>query len=132
MPTENNQDPNSFESSNPVEEDTIPTDKVEPTQLDVEFANPNILISRQTPSEMSGSKVKRLRKNIHQKGFDSEKPIDVADIDGKLIILDGHHRVTAAKQLRLKTVPIVRREVSPAQAERLLLEAAEAKIYRQY
>lgn len=133
MTTENHQEPNSIESSSPVEGDTTPDqESIERTSyLNVEFVNPKILISRQTPSEMSGSKVKRLRKKIREKGFDSGKPINVANVDGKLIILDGHHRVAAARQLRLKTVPIMRREVSPNQAAQLLQEAVEAQIYRQ-
>lgn len=80
---------------------------------------------------MSGSKIKRLRKNIRDKGFATEKPIEVANVDGKLIILDGHHRAAAARQLRLKTVPIKQQKVSLAQEQQLLHEAAEAAIYRQ-
>lgn len=133
MTTENHQEPNSIESFSPVEGDTTSDqESIERTSyLNIEFVNPKILISRQTPSEMSGSKVKRLRKKIREKGFDSGKPINVANVDGKLIILDGHHRVAAARQLRLKTVPIMRREVSPNQADQLLQEAVEAQIYRQ-
>jgi len=130
LSTENSQEPNLSETSHPVES-TQPLGTSQ-TQPDVELVNPNILISRQTPSEMSGSKVKRLRKKIHEKGFDPEQPIEVADVDGKLIILDGHHRVAAARQLRLKSVPIRRMKVSPAQEDQLLLSAAEAEKYRQY
>ena len=81
---------------------------------------------------MSGSKIKRLKKKIRDKGFDPEQPIEVVYIDGKLIILDGHHRTSAARQLRLQLVPIKRIEVTPAQEQQLLLEAAEAEKYRQY
>lgn len=101
-------------------------------QPDIEFVNPNTLLSRQTPNEISGSKVKKLRKKIREKGFDILKPVDVANIDGKLIILDGHHRVRAAGQLRLKAIPIKRQTVSQKQAEQLLYEAAEAALYRSY
>jgi ParB-like chromosome segregation protein Spo0J len=132
LSTENNQNPNYSETSNPIEEDkTLESESVEQTQTQIEFVNPSILISRQTPSEMSGSKVKRLKKKMREIGFDNSKPIDVANIDDKWIILDGHHRCAAAKQLRLKTVAIVRREVSPLEAEKLLQEAAEVEIYRQ-
>ncbi|MBD2773023.1 ParB N-terminal domain-containing protein [Iningainema tapete] len=133
MPTENNQDHNYSETSKLKQEDIqLEQESIQQTQPDVEFVNPNTLISRQTPSEMSGSKVKRLRKKIRERGFDAAQPIEVANIDGKLIILDGHHRVVAARQLRLTIVAIRRREVSQEQAEQLLLEAAEAQIYRSY
>ena len=133
MSTEKSQDPNSPEVSTPAESDTdLAQDSIQPTQEDVELVNPNALISRQTPSEMSGSKIKRLKKKIHEQGFDPEQPIEVADIDGKLIILDGHHRASAARQLRLQLAPIKRIEVTPDQEQKLLLEAAEADKYRRY
>ncbi len=97
--------------------------------MDIQFVNPNILISRQTPNEISNSKVKRLKKNIREKGFDDSKPIEVANIDGRLIILDGHHRVVATRQLRLLSVPIKLNQVSPEELQ-LLLEASEAALYR--
>ena len=133
MSTEKSQEPNSSEISTPAESETAPAgDSVQRTQDDVELVNPNRLISRQTPSEMSGSKIKRLKTKIREKGFDPEQPIEVVYIDGKLIILDGHHRTSVARQLRLKLVPIKRIEVTPAQEQQLLLEAAEAEKYRQY
>lgn len=73
-----------------------------------------------------------MKKKIREQGFDPEQPIEVADIDGKLIILDGHHRASAARQLRLQLVPIKRIEVTPDQEQKLLLEAAEADKYRRY
>ena len=113
LPTENSQDPNNSETSNCLESETTPEQNCveptqqpgsEPTQPGVELINPHTLISRQTPSEMSGSKIKRLRKKISEKGFDPEQPIEVADVDGRLIILDGHHRGAAARQLGIKRV----------------------------
>ena len=100
--------------------------------MDIQFVNPNILISRQTPSEISNSKVKRLRKKIREQGFDESKPIEVANIDGRLIILDGHHRVIAARQQRLLSIPIKVNQVSAEEELQLLLEASEAALYNQY
>lgn len=93
------------------------------------YVNPNILLSRQTPSEMSGSKIKRLRKKIKEIGFDINQPIKVVEIEGQLIILDGHHRVEAAKKLRLKEIPIVKEIVSDSQAQQFLMDVADAQKY---
>lgn len=110
MSTEHSTDPNCSESSHPSEDETIPEPKIvdptqqyeaQATQPEVEFVNPNTLISRQMQSEMTGSKIKKLVKKISQQGFNSENPIEVADVNGRLIILDGHHRVVAAKRLKL-------------------------------
>jgi filamentous hemagglutinin len=75
---------------------------------------------------MSGSQVKRLRKDMQQNGFDPDQPIDVANVDGRKIILDGHHRAAAARQAGLKEVPIRTHSVTSEQADQLLREAAEA------
>lgn len=98
---------------------------------DIKYVNPNILLSRQTPAEMSSSKIKRIKKNIKNNNFDDNKPILVANVKGKLIILDGHHRVKAVKELKLKQVPIIE-PVSDDQGEQLLIEVAEAQIYNKY
>lgn len=63
---------------------------------------------------------------MQQNGFDPEQPIDIADVDGRKIILDGHHRTAAARQAGLKEVPIRARSVTSEQADQLLREAAEA------
>jgi filamentous hemagglutinin len=137
LSTENNRDPNSSESYHASQDKTTPEPKIvdqtqqsetQPTQVDVEFVNPNTLISRQMQSEMTGSKIKKLVKQISKQGFDLANPIEVADINGRLIILDGHHRVVAAKRLKLESIPIRRKKVSPAQEQQLLQQVAEAAI----
>lgn len=67
--------------------------------------SPFDLVGRQTKDEMTGSNIKRIAKNMKQNGWVGD-PIEVFVVDGKTIILDGHHRVAAAKQAGLKTVPI--------------------------
>lgn len=99
---------------------------------DLKYVNPNILLSRQTPAQMSSSKIKRIKKNIKNNNFDDNKPILVANVNGKLIILDGHHRVKAVRELKLKQVPIIIELVSDEQGEQLLIEVAEAQTYNQY
>ncbi len=93
-------------------------------------ANPRSLVSRQGPAEMNNSQVKRLTSDMKQNGFDSEKPIEVANVDGKNIIIDGHHRTEAAKRAGIDEVPIVTTEVSEEQAAKLAQEAAEAAAER--
>ncbi|MEQ1593997.1 MAG: RHS repeat-associated core domain-containing protein [Casimicrobium sp.] len=95
-----------------------------------EMANVQGLMSRQGPSEMSGSRVKALAKDMKANGFDASKPIQVATVDGKSIIVDGHHRVEAAKRAGIRDVPVVRGEVSGTAGQRLLQEAAAAKAER--
>ncbi len=74
--------------------------------------NPEILIPRQGPDEMSSSPIKRLQKNLQKTGFDATQPIKVAEIDGKFIIIDGHHRTAAAIKAKIKHVPITRLKVT--------------------
>ena len=74
---------------------------------------------------MSNSKIDKLRKKIRKNWFDENSPIDVADIDGQLIILDGHHRASAAARERVKTVPIRRYKVPRELEIELLVEVAE-------
>lgn len=98
----------------------------------ITFVNPHNLISRQTPIEMSGNKIKRLQKAMKQTGFNPEYPIEVAEVDGQLIIIDGHHRVMAAKKAKIALIPIILHQVSSAQAEQLLIEVSDADLYQQY
>lgn len=66
---------------------------------------------------------------MKQDGYDQSQPIEVADANGKLIILDGHHRTQGAIGAGIKKVPINVNKVSKQEADQLLIEAAEAKLY---
>jgi RHS repeat-associated protein len=90
--------------------------------------NPKSLIGRQGRDEMSGSKVNRLAKDMKANGYDASHPIDAANVDGKLIILDGHHRAQAAAKAGVREVPVNVHNVSRQQADQLMREAAEARI----
>ena len=70
--------------------------------------SPRNLISTQTKSEMSGSQVKRLAKDMKQNGFDQSKPVDAwrNPSTGRLEIQDGHHRTEAAKKAGLEKIPV--------------------------
>ncbi|MCX8619152.1 ParB-like nuclease domain-containing protein, partial [Gilliamella sp. B2923] len=93
----------------------------------IKNVNPKSLISRQNSNEMSGSDIKRLVKDMKTNGFDTTQPIDVAIVNGKMIIIDGHHRAAAAVKAGIKDIPIRINKVTEAQGNQLLLEAAEAR-----
>ena len=90
--------------------------------------DPKTLIGRQGRNEMSSNKVKRLRRDMRENGFDSNNPIEAADVDGKLIILDGHHRTKGAIGAGIKEVPVNVNKVTREQADQLLREAAESRL----
>lgn len=56
---------------------------------------------------------------MRSEGFDENHPIDVAEVDGKLIIIDGHHRSQATVRSRVEKVPVVIHDVDPTTATRL-------------
>ncbi|MEQ4925320.1 VENN motif pre-toxin domain-containing protein, partial [Proteus hauseri] len=91
---------------------------------------PNILIGRQDRTEMSGSQVKRLVNDMKINGFNMSEPIDVAIVNGKMIIIDGHHRVEAARKAGIKDIPVRINVVTKEQGDQLLREAAEARARR--
>jgi hypothetical protein len=92
----------------------------------VEKVDPRNLVSRQGPSEMTGNKVKRLTKDMKENGFNPEHPIEAAEVNGKRIIIDGHHRTEAAKKAGIPEVPVKKVEVTPKRAEKLSQQAADA------
>ncbi|PMZ04372.1 hypothetical protein C1Y08_09870 [Pseudomonas sp. FW306-02-F02-AA] len=61
-------------------------------------------------------------------GYDENYPIDAANVDGKLIILDGHHRAEAASKAGIKDVPVNVHSVTKEEADQLMREAAEARV----
>jgi hypothetical protein len=95
----------------------------------VRLVSPRSLIGRQTPSEFTGSTIKKVRRSIRRIGFDLNEVIDVAVVNGKRIIIDGHHRTRAAIAERVKEVPIRIHEVTREEGEILLQQAAEAFRY---
>ena len=59
---------------------------------------------------------------------DQSKPIDAADIDGRLIILDGRHRTKGAICAGIKEVPINITKATKEQGSQLLREAVESRL----
>ncbi|MFM7856676.1 MAG: ParB/RepB/Spo0J family partition protein, partial [Flammeovirgaceae bacterium] len=74
----------------------------------------------------------RLSKKMKENGFDPAYPIEVVDIDGKLLIRDGNHRRAAAINRGISEVPYVKVDVSPEEAESLLIGASNALEFRKY
>ena len=71
------------------------------------FTSPKNLIPTQTKSEMSGSEIKRLAKDMKANGYDQSKPISAQqNARGRLEISDGHHRREAAIQAGVDKVPV--------------------------
>ncbi|APC10563.1 ParB-like nuclease domain-containing protein [Providencia rettgeri] len=63
-------------------------------------------------------------------GFNKDEPIDVAVVNGKMIIIDGHHRAEAARKAGIKDIPVRINTVTKEQGDQLLREAAEARARR--
>jgi filamentous hemagglutinin len=84
------------------------------------------LRGRQARREFTGSKIKRLKKNMQKNGFNEEYPIDIAEVGGRKVIIDGHHRARAVGAAGIKDVSVRIHPVTPEQGNTLLQEAAEA------
>lgn len=59
-------------------------------------------------------------------GFKAGEEIDIAVVDGKRIIIDGHHRARAAGAAGIKQVPVRIWEVSEETGVKLITQASEA------
>jgi len=102
--------------------------KAPTTQVVTKNVNPGSLISRQNSNEMSGSQVKRIAKDMKANGYNADEPVDVAIVNGKMIIIDGHHRAEAARKAGIKNIPVRVYPVTKEQGDQLLREAAEARM----
>ncbi|MHC8349864.1 RHS repeat-associated core domain-containing protein [Pseudomonas sp. RT4P38] len=60
----------------------------------------------------STKRVENIAKDMRETGFDANFPIDVAENDGKLYILDGHHRATAARQTSTRVIIKLVRDIA--------------------
>lgn len=81
---------------------------VEELKSKVIYENPRNLIPTQIKSEMSGSQIKRIAKDMEKNGFDPSKPVDGwrNPSTGRLEIQDGHHRAAAAIRAGLEKIPV--------------------------
>jgi len=73
----------------------------------LEQISPKNLLPTQSRSEMTGSNIKRLEKDMRQNGYDQNQPVDASRrADGRLELQDGHHRTEAAKRAGIETIPV--------------------------
>lgn len=81
---------------------------------------------------MTGNKVKRYASAMRaQGGWGAFPPVEAADVgDGKLVIVDGHHRAEAAVKAGIPEVPVNVAQVSSEEAAQLKDEADMAKAER--
>lgn len=56
---------------------------------------------------MSGSQVKRLTRDMKANGYKNDELVDAAIVNGKIIIIDGHHRAEAASKAGVKDIPFI-------------------------
>ncbi|MDX7987858.1 hypothetical protein FE392_11030 [Xenorhabdus sp. 12] len=77
---------------------------------------------------MSGSQIKRYVKDMKKNGYDIEYPVEVANVNGKMIIIDGHHRAESAVKAGLNKIPVRVINVTDEQGDNLLIQAAEARV----
>ncbi len=73
---------------------------------------------------MTGSKVERFKRAMKADGYGNFPPIDAANAEGRLIIIDGHHR--AARTLQLE-VPFYVYVLSEAESRRVTVRAPESQ-----
>ncbi len=82
-------------------------EKVAEAEFKLIQTSPKNLVPQQTKSEMTGSVIKRLAKDMKVNGYDQSQPITaVTRSDGKLVISDGHHRAAAAIRAGIEKVPV--------------------------
>jgi hypothetical protein len=84
------------------------------------------LRGRQGPAEFSSSKIRRLRRAMRADGFRPSGAIDIVEVDGVRIILDGHHRARAAGAVGIADVPVRIWQVSEESGATLWSQAVEA------
>ena len=85
------------------------------------------LYGRQLKTEFTGNKIKRFRRQMQaQGGYGDFPPIKIAIVDGKKVIVDGHHRARAAGAAGIKNVPVEIVDPPPNVARKYFNQAAEA------
>ena len=86
--------------------------------------NPRSMLSRQGPDEMTPFQINRMAKEMKQLGYGKFDPIDIAVIEGRRVIINGHRAVAAAK-VGLKEIPVNVFPVTPEQGQQFLIEALQ-------
>jgi len=75
--------------------------------------DPSILLRTHSLSGKGSTKrVENIAKDMRETGFHADFPIDVAENKGKLYILDGHHRASAARQTSTRVIIQLVRDIA--------------------
>lgn len=78
---------------------------------------------------MTPKKTRKFTKQMQKDGYGDFPKIDAYDVDGELIIKDGHHRARAAVNAGVKKVPINRISVTDeAMKQTLRNQVFDAKL----
>jgi prophage DNA circulation protein len=90
--------------------------------------SPNNLLGRQLKNEMTGNRIKKMTKAMKEGTFDwnASGPVQIAEKDGVKIIIDGHHRVAAAKNAGITDIPVKIVKVTKEQWDKLYDDVIEA------
>lgn len=92
----------------------------------VELSPDKVEPNTYNPNRMSAAVFAKEVKSIETNGFID--PIKVREMDGRLVIVDGEHRWRAAKELGIKTIPVINLgNISDAQAMKLTVIANELR-----
>lgn len=76
-------------------------------KIETIMTSPKNLIPTQSKSELTGSQVKRLTKDMKANGFDPNHPVSAQRNErGRLEITDGHHRTEAAIKAGIEKIPV--------------------------
>ena len=75
------------------------------TAAETAATSPKNFIGRQSVSEYSGSKMTRIKADMIKNGY-TGPPVEAFKLNGKNVILDGHHRVRAAGAAGLDEIPV--------------------------
>lgn len=67
---------------------------------------------------------------MKKNGYNYE-PVEAANINGKLYIIDGHHRAEAVRKAEIKDIPIKVLPISKEHANIIIQDAANA-YYKRY
>ncbi|TWT29132.1 ParB-like nuclease domain protein [Thalassoglobus neptunius] len=76
---------------------------------------------------MVGNQVKKYKCIMKaQGGYGNFPPIEIIIVEGRMIIIDGHHRARAAGAAGIRNVPVLIIDVSAERGRQLMLDAADA------
>lgn len=64
---------------------------------------------------------------MRRSGYDHDHPVDVAEVNGQIIIIDGHHRAQAASKAGIPKAPVIVHVVDPETPKKLESDMYESR-----